>query len=282
MKMKTRKAGCLFKLIKLFILTAIIAGLILYFSISYIVPSVVHYSGKMVGVDMGLGSFRFSVLNQDVELKNFYINNPEGFKKDTKVLNLDRVKVDLDLGVSDVLFKDLIVIDEVAVEGFEFFLEYAEGMAVLTNDSNLNALLAKVKSEEAKEEAKEEAQEKAQEASPTEASSNKEYKVIIKKLVFKNGKIAGGLYGTKVDMPLPDFEILDVGVAEGGVSPLSAGLTILSGISYQAMTALAKSAGGAASDAGKAIGDAASDAGKAVGGALESGFESVKSIFDGF
>lgn len=282
MKMKTRKAGCLFKLIKLFILTAIIAGLILYFSISYIVPSVVHYSGKMVGVDMGLGSFRFSVLNQDVELKNFYINNPEGFKKDTKVLNLDRVKVDLDLGVSDVLFKDLIVIDEVAVEGFEFFLEYAGGMAVLTNDSNLNALLAKVKSEEAKEEAKEEAQEKAQEASPTEASSNKEYKVIIKKLVFKNGKIAGGLYGTKVDMPLPDFEILDVGVAEGGVSPLSAGLTILSGISYQAMTALAKSAGGAASDAGKAIGDAASDAGKAVGGALESGFESVKSIFDGF
>ncbi len=226
--MKTRKAGCLFSLIKLFILTFLITAVILYFSISYVVPIAVSSLGKAMGVDMNLGSFSFSIREQYVELEDFYIKNPEGFNKGSKAINLNKAKVDLDSVLSNYLMDDLVIIDEIYVDGFELLVESENMAALLSNNNNLAALASKLDIV-----AENDAMESTDEGS-------KELKYVIKKISFKNGKLKGVCAGGSFNVEIPDFEITDIGLNDGGLTAIPAAVMIFKEIVRQSMNSIVK------------------------------------------
>ena len=140
---------------------------------------------------------------------------------------------------------DHIEINELVVEQPEFFYE------TKLVASNIGDLLKNV--------------EKAvggKEAEPKTADG-KHVKIVVRKIVLKDGRVTIGAAGQVVTVPLPPIDMVDIGVKEGGITPAQLGVAVMRHVtptiiaaSMQALTTGGGAAGAAAAEGVKQVGDA--------------------------
>ena len=262
MKNFNRKGGCLFSLIKMAVFAVIVLAVAAYFAGSYLASPAVKYAGKVIGVDMELGSVSYSIKEQSVQVNGFVMSNPEGFSQKVKALVLKDAFIDLDLSLGDVLNKKLIEIDEIKVDGFSMSLEYAGGiMGLAKNNSNFNTIINKLKSHTSQQ----------QQQAAAEPAAETPYKVAIKKIVFKNGQISGSVGNSNITVKIPDFEMRNVGKSGEGVSITEAAIRIFGVLTERAVSTALKDGSNALIQGGSDAGSTTEDAIKRLG----------KSIFQG-
>lgn len=263
MKNFNRKGGCLFSLIKMAVFAVIVLAVAAYFAGSYLASPAVKYAGKVIGVDMELGSVSYSIKEQSVQVNGFVMSNPEGFSQKVKALVLKDAFIDLDLSLGDVLNKKLIEIDEIKVDGFSMSLEYAGGiMGIAKNNSNFNNIINRLKSHTSQQQ---------QAVAENKSANETPYKVAIKKIVFKNGQISGSVGNSNITVKIPDFEMQNVGKSGEGITITEAAIRIFGVLTERAVSTALKDGSNALIQGGSDAGSTTEDAIKKLG----------KSIFQG-
>ncbi len=263
MKSFGRKGGCLFSLIKMAVFAVIVLAVAAYFAGSYLASPAVKYAGKVIGVDMELGSVSYSIKEQSIQVNDFVMGNPEGFSQKVKALVLKDAFLDLDLSLGDVLNKKLIEIDEIKVDGFSMSLEYAGGIIGLAkNNSNFNAIINKLKSHTSQQQ---------QAVAESKSADETPYKVAIKKIVFKNGQISGAVGNSNVTVKIPDFEMQNIGKSGEGITITEAAIRVFGVLTERAVGTALKDGSNALIQGGSDAGTTTEDAIKKLG----------KSIFQG-
>jgi len=257
MKSKLRKGGCIFGLVKLFAVAVLVLALVVYFLAPYIATHMVHYTGKVVGIDIELASLSIGYGEQKIELGEFHIYNPEGFSKD-KAIAVKRLLLDLDVGTA--MFTDNVIqIDEINIDGFELGLEILGAEKSITSlfgkgSTNLTALTQKLEKFHSEKKA------------APKSDSAKEYKLIVKKIIFKDGRVKGGIAGNAVVVAIPDFDMTDVGVSEGGITPTQLAIQIVEVLATKGLAHMA-------ADVGAEGIKEATDAVKSLEGSIENLFK---------
>lgn len=207
---RTRKGGCIFSLIKLFILCVIIVSVVLYFSLGYIGDYALKTITSGTEITGGIGNIKVKPLDESAEITDFYITNPaKKYNKETAVA-FKRAFVDVDLHVIDILTKNVIVVDEITIDGLEANIEYSSNSITSTNLNDIANII------QGKLGIKADNQTKEPEATKAEEKESEPMKFIIKKLSFKNGKVSSSVLGNVAETPLPDFDIENIGVEQGG------------------------------------------------------------------
>lgn len=207
---KTRKGGCLFSLIKLFILCAIVLGVALYFSLGFIGDYAIKTITSGTEITGGIGNIKVKPLDESAEVTDFFITNPaKKYNKETAVA-FKHAFVDVDLHIVDILTKNVIVVDEITIDGLEANIEYSANSITSTNLNDISNIIQNKLgiSNENKKPTTEVKAENQKESKPM--------KFIIKKLTFKNGKVSSSVLGNVAETPLPDFDIENIGVEQGG------------------------------------------------------------------
>ena len=138
---KTRKGGCLFSLIKLFILCAIVLGVALYFSLGFIGDYAIKTITSGTEITGGIGNIKVKPLDESAEITDFFITNPtKKYNKETAVA-FKRAFVDVDLHIVDILTKNVIVIDEITIDGLEANIEYSANSITSTNLNDISIII---------------------------------------------------------------------------------------------------------------------------------------------
>lgn len=228
---KSRKAGCLFSLVKILIVLVVLAGLAIYFFSSKIVDTAISTTGKLAGVNMG-GSASISWSKLEFALNDFYIENPSNFS-DANAISFKQAYFKPAFTIGGVRGTDPLIIDEIRIVGVSLLLE-KNGLLSPSNLSEIKdkfaALIPK-----SKEPAK------PQQAEVEESSDEPERRFIIRKIVFDSGEVAFVSKGENLSQKLPSFTLTDLGGDEGATSSELMGEVLVQLID-QAVRATAKAA----------------------------------------
>ena len=212
------------------------------FFLGDIVKSAVNKFGPSITqTKVELQAANISPLSGVGTLTGLSVANPVGWSQ-TDAFRLGKVHINLE-PLS--LMKDHIVINELVIEQPEFFYE------TKVVASNMSDLLKNV--------------EKAMGSKDSEpkTSEGKPIKLVVKKLVLKDGRVIIGAAGQVVTVPLPPIDMADIGVKEGGVTPAQLGVAVMRHVtptiiaaSMQAFTTGGGAAGAAAAEGVKQVGNA--------------------------
>lgn len=222
---KNRKGGCLFKLIKLTVLLAILLVAAIFFGSSYFASAGLSAITKMVGIESGVGIVSINPFKQSLSIDDFWLKNPEGFK-DVNAIKFDNVYVKLGVNPADLIGKKLVKIDEVTIIGLGLDMEMAKDFS-----NNISAILDKFKALQSTEE------KTVAETPPSEDS--KPIKIIINKITFNNGKALVTYDAKSFDVSLPSFELTNVGGTEG-YTPVQLVTHMLTGIAANSVENVVK------------------------------------------
>jgi hypothetical protein len=229
-------ASCISILVFL-ILIYVFLGHIVKSSVETVVP-------KITGTPVKMESCSFSMLTGKMEVKNFIIANPEGFKTEY-AFRLGSIVVDINM---DTLFSKKIVIDEIRIDDTQII--YEQGLTT-SNLSEIKSNIDKFVKKDKQKEEKAETQEKA--------GGGK--KIQINNFYFNGASVSLSavlLQGQKATMPITDIHLKDIGEEEKGASTGE--------VADEIFTAIYTSAGkvaGSGTDVIKGVGD---DAWKKVKG----------------
>lgn len=184
-----------------------------------------------------------SPLSGSGTLTSLSVGNPTGWSA-SDAFRLGKIHIDLE---PFSVFKDHIVINELVIEGPEFLYE------TKLIASNVGDLLKNI--------------EKATGGGAAQGQpatkDGKPIKLVIKKLVLKDGKVTLGVGGAGgvITMPMPPINMQDIGVAEGGVTPAQLTFAIMRHVvpsivsaSTQALTKLGGTTGAATAESVKQVG----------------------------
>lgn len=259
-KFNSRPGGCIFSLIKLVILTIIILGVAIYFTIGYVADYALKTITSGTGIDAGVGSVNLSISEQQFGIKNFYITNPPNYSKGNAI-EIGEAFIDADITLEDILTKKLIHIKEVRVIGLhaDYELKTKSGISALLNaaDNNINDIVKAITRSTGEEQPKQE----EKPAKENDSSIVDEIKIIIDKLTFEDGQAKVGFNGAVIPAPLPAFTINDLGKSEGGITASQMATEVLSKLSQKITVDVLKAIGNegykGASDATKQTTDAA-------------------------
>ncbi len=214
---------------------------------------------KALGVPVTLQAATFAPFKGQLTLKGLHVGNPEGFKT-PGLFELGLIKVDLDVAS---LFKKLVVIKEIRIEGPEITYERA------LKNSNIGQLLEQLRPA---------TNAPAQPAAEPKTEGGK--KVVIQKLTISGSRVHAtitALGGHSVLLPLPPIRLTNIG-GDGqeakGVTWVEALRRILGAV-FTGVTDVVTGAGGLAVDGVKAVGGAAVGGVKAVGGVAVDGVKAV-------
>jgi len=284
----SRKGGCLFKLVKLFLLAAVVLLIAVYFSLGFIADYAVKTVMSGTGVEAGIGSVSFSFSDQRFEMTKFYVTNPKGYSQDKKAFYMGEVVVDAGVNPVTFLTQKLITVDEIKIKGMQLSVEMktASGVSAFLSapSSNLtdisNALQAKFGG------SGQAAQTSTPSATPAKQESEP-MRFIVKKIVFESNDVSGGINGKTITVPMPSFTIENLGVAEGGLTLPQLITSVLTTLGKQATYDTAKAlvqqgaaiTNDVANQAAGVAGDAASTATKAADDAAKSVGNAIKSLF---
>lgn len=282
-----RGGGCLFKLIKLGFVALIAILIAAYFSLGYIADYALKTATAGTGVEVGLGSVSFDLGEQKLAINNFYVTNPPGYPQDVKAIAFREAVFDAQLRPAALIGQKLVEIDEIKVVGLTMAvqLKTASGIQMLLSapKSNLTEISDIFKAKYGLNDDSDPNPQPAQQTD-VEDEDSEPMKFIIKKLVFQQGDIVGGLNNTDVKVILPSFTIENLGVKEGGLTVSQLVAKIIGNLAVQGTYNVAKAvvkegvgltkdaASGtesAVKDAGKSTVDAVDSAGKAIGNALK-------------
>ena len=234
----SRKGGCLFTLVKWLLVMLVALGVIYYFFGGCIISTAITQVGKKAEIDMG-GDVSLSLWDQEAEIKNFYILNPQPDYSKENAVSFKEVFVRTKITLSALKKQDPIEIDEIRIISPLVRLEKdkdASILMILTKNNikeiqNRFAALA--------------ASDKAQEAAPAPANDGEKpaeqpkegYKFRINKVVFEDGKIVYSSGGKDSSVKIPSFTIEGIGSQEGGTTASGAIVDIITNFSLQTLAA---------------------------------------------
>lgn len=162
-----------------------------------IVQAGVHKFGpQLTGTKVELASAQLSPLTGVGTLSGFTVGNPPGWS-DHNAFSLGKAHLDME---PKSLFGDVVVVNELVIDQPEFLYE------TKLVSSNLKDILKNIEAYAGKGGEQ-----------PT-AKDGKPKKFIIRKLQFTNGKATVGIAATALPVPLPEINLQDLGVAEGGLT----------------------------------------------------------------
>ncbi|MFH1498088.1 MAG: hypothetical protein ABII82_09720 [Verrucomicrobiota bacterium] len=234
-------------LLGILIFLLVVAVVAVGFFIGPIVTKTVNSIGpRVTGTKVELASSDISLLTGGGALKGLFVGNPEGWKSD-KAFYLAEIRLKLE---PSSLLSDVIVVDEVFIDGPEFVYESN------LRSSNIGVLQKQIQENLAKfSGAAEQPAEPAAESGPAK-------KFMLKSFRLQGGTVTLGLGGAGVTVPMPPVTITDLGVAEGGITADQAVgaiiRAVLANVSQAATEALIQGGGGGAEgikDATKGLSD---------------------------
>jgi len=227
------------------LLVVCLAGyVIMQFFLGGIVKSGVNKFGpRITQTKVHLEGASLSPLTGTGTLTGLVIGNPQGWTE-ADAFKLGKIHISME---PFSVLKDHIVINEIVIEQPEFLYE-TKFVA-----SNVSDLLKNIEQSMGGG---------AKEADP-KSKSGQPVKMVIKKLVLKEGKVTVGLGPTAFSVPMPPVNMTDIGTAEGGITPTQVAFAVMRHVtptivaaSTQALTKLGGTSGAAALEGAKQVGDA--------------------------
>jgi uncharacterized protein involved in outer membrane biogenesis len=175
-------------------------------------------------------------------LTGLSVGNPQGWS-DANALYLGRV----DFAVQpSSLLKEVIVINDLSVTEPAFAYE------THIVSSNIGDLLKNI---EASVGAK---------TQPVDSKTAKPHKFIVRHLRLQNAKVSIGVGAAAIPLPMPDVELTDLGVKEGGLTSSQLSFAIMRAVMPNIITATTQAAGKIGGTMGAAAGDAVKKAGEGL------------------
>ncbi len=247
-----------------------------YFSLGYIADYVLKAATAGTGVEVGLGSVDFNIGEQKLAVNDFYVTNPPNYPQDVKAIAFKEAVVDTQLSPSALLVQKLVEVDEIKVVGLTMAVQLKTGsglqMLLKAPKSNLTEISDIFKAKYGLNDDSGSSRQPKQQTDADDDDSTP-VKFIVKKLVFQQGDIVGGLNDSSMKVVLPSFTVENLGVKEGGLTVSQLVTSIVESLAVQGTYNMAKAiVEGAASgteSAGKSTGAAVDSAGKAIGDALK-------------
>ncbi len=186
----------------------IVIAVILFLGLSNLGPIIKNavntYGPDITKTEVRLQGADISIFSAEVELRDFYLGNPKGFKS-PKAMSVGSIRVNVD---ERTLTKETIIIDSIQVLAPEIVYEK------VGNTDNFKAILNNVK-KNAKMTDK-----PAGERSEKQSGGKR---LLIRDLIVKDGKVhlSVAMLGEEesVSAVLPDIHIKDIGKEDGGASP---------------------------------------------------------------
>jgi len=218
----------------------------LYVTMQYFLGSIVKAGVNKFGPGITqtrvmLAGANVSPLSGEGTLTGLAVGNPAGWSP-ADALRLGEVHINLE---PMSVFKDIIVINQLTIEKPEFVYE------TKIVASNIADLLKNIE------------QSMGGKNADPKTNDGKPIKLIVKKLVLKEGRVTLGVAGTAMTMPMPAIDMVDIGVKEGGVTPAQLAYAIMRhvvpGVVSASTGALAKlggTTGAATLEGAKQVGEA--------------------------
>lgn len=237
------------KILGSLVLVVLILAIGLYFTGQYFLGSIAKAGVNKFGpgitqTRVELDGAHISPFSGVGTLSGLSVGNPTGWSA-ADALSLGKIHVQVE---PMSLFKDVIVINELIIEQPEFLYE------TKIVASNIGDLLKNV-----------EASMGSRTAQP-QTEEGKPIKMIIKKLVLREGRVKLGL-GTQVTtLPMPEIDMVDLGVAEGGATPTAIAYAVMRNVTTNVVAATAGAMGQVGGTSGAAALEAAKQAGEAIKG----------------
>lgn len=160
------------------------------------------YGPGIAKTDVSVKDVDVSILSAVVEIKDFYLGNPEGFKSE-EALRVGSVFVDVD---EKSLADDTIIIKKIEVVSPEISYEKKHGT------DNFKTILNNMDMSENKDESAQKQKEKKENGK----------KIFIENFILKDGRVnfaVTKMAGKGVMVPLPDIHLKDIGNKTGNSSP---------------------------------------------------------------
>ena len=269
-----RKGGCLFSLVKIFVLALVVLCIALYFTLGFVADYALKTITAGTGINAGVSSVSIGISDQKVQVKNFFITNPPDFKQ-CNAIAFKEALIDADITFSDAVAKKLIVIDEIKIDGLTMNLDVrtAKGISALLSSpqSNITAIKTALENKFGLSD-KKDANAQAQQTANSDADSA-QWKFIIKKMTFGAGVIDGSVNGSALQINMPAFALENIGTSKGGEPAGELITDIVEQLALIGTSALVKDAVKGGIEAG---GDGANSAAKGASKAVEN---TLKSLF---
>jgi hypothetical protein len=235
-------------------LIVVVLLLALYLSMQFflggIVKSAVNKFGpSLTQTKVVLDGANISPLSGAGTLSGLSVGNPPGWSP-VDAFRLGKAHISME---PFSLMKETIIVNELVVEQPEFLYE------TKIVSSNIGDLLKNIEQSMG-----------SGKADQPKTKDGKPIKLVVKKLVLKDGRVTLGVGGQAITIPLPAIDMTDVGVKEGGVSPAQLAVAVMRHVTPQIVAASMQ----ALSKTGGTTGAAAVEGAKQVG-------EAIKGLFGG-
>jgi hypothetical protein len=229
-------------------LTLVVLALGIYITLQFFLGSIVKggvnkFGPSITQTKVELQDAKISPFSGVGTLSGLSVGNPAGWSAQD-AFRLGKVHIDMEpFSVLD----DHIVINAIIVEQPEFVYE------TRLVSSNVGDLLKNIEKSVGRNE------------SEPKTKSGQPVKMVVKKLVLKDGRVTVGAGGAAMTLPMPAIDMIDIGVAEGGVTPAQVAAAIMRNVTTNVVAA---ATGALAKGALSGEGGAAETA-KQVGAALK-------------
>jgi hypothetical protein len=252
------------------VILAVILG-VFYFNLDKIIIAAVEkYGSEVTKSDVTLAEVDLDVTSGEGALRGLSVGNPSGFEEPSA---FELGAISLKINVANTNDKN-IHITEIIVDAPKITYELAEG------GNNLDALKKNID-----DFTKSNATAEKSEAKSEEGSDEEGPKIIIDRLVIKNGEVnvkAPITLNKTINGALPTIELKDIGKKEGGASPEEVAAQIVSAVTDGAMGVVGKLGVGKTLGALKdGLAGAAGAATGAVGGVLKGGASGADKAVEG-
>lgn len=238
------------KLLGYSLLAVLVLGVGLYITMQFFLGSIVKtgvnkIAPRITQTKVELQGASISPLSGAGTLTGIAVGNPKGWSE-ADAFRLGRVQVSLE---PFSVFKDHIVINEIVIDQPEFLYE------TKIVASNIGDLLKNIE------------QSMGGKNDPT-AKDGKPIKMVVKKLVLKDGKVTLGVGGAGgvITLPMPPLNMTDIGTAEGGITPAQVAFAVMRNVTASVVSASTQAIGKVGGTSGAAAAEAAKQAGEAIKG----------------
>ncbi len=236
-------------------LAVLVLAVGLYITLQFFLGSIVKagvnkFGPSITQTRVELQGAHISPLSGAGSLTGIAVGNPQGWSQ-ADAFRLGKVHVNME---PFSVFKDHIVINELVIEQPEFLYE----TKIIA--SNIGDLLKNIEKSIGGKEAE------------AKTKDGKPIKMVVKKLVLKDGKVTLGVGGAggMMALPMPEINMVDIGVAEGGITPAQLVFAIMRNVT----TSIVAASTGALTKLGGTTGAASAEGAKQIG-------EAIKGMFGG-
>lgn len=227
---------------------------LMFFLGSIVTAGVNSFGPKLTQTKVVLERATLSPLSGAGTLHGLAVGNPKGWS-DHDAFKLAKIHVDL---APLSLFSDRIVIEEITIDGPEFFYE------TKLVSSNIKDLLKNIEQFTGSGQAA---------AEEPKTKDGKPIKIEVKKFRLTNGVARLGVGPTSIPVPLPPLSLDNLGTAEGGITPDQLAGAVMKNVLGSIVAGTAEALGKVAGTAGATTVEKTKEAAQKAGEGLKNLFK---------